>query len=187
MEDFGLEYQKTLLTPLQPLRDNLNSEIYNVFEHDTVKYVAYAAAFRSALKLAFDKKCSQQKKDTHIIIENNNRDCKNELENNSNQIVVIVLGPGRGPLVAKVVEESNLLDIPIDLYVVEKNKYVIPTLERRNETEWNSIAKIFCADCRTWPASFKADIIVSEMLGSFSDNELAPEILEAAERLLKSI
>lgn len=31
----------------------------------------------------------------------------------------------------------------------------------------------------------KADIIVSELLGSFGDNELSPECLDGAERFLK--
>lgn len=32
----------------------------------------------------------------------------------------------------------------------------------------------------------KADIIVSELLGSFGDNELSPECLDGAEKLLKN-
>jgi protein arginine N-methyltransferase 5 len=40
-------------------------------------------------------------------------------------------------------------------------------------------------DMRVWDAPEKADIIVSELLGSFGDNELSPECLEGARRLVK--
>ena len=38
---------------------------------------------------------------------------------------------------------------------------------------------------RTWQSPEKADIIVSELLGSFGDNELSPECLDGADRFLK--
>ena len=38
---------------------------------------------------------------------------------------------------------------------------------------------------RTWEAPEKADILVSELLGSFGDNELSPECLDGAQRFLK--
>ncbi len=36
-----------------------------------------------------------------------------------------------------------------------------------------------------WDAPEKADILVSELLGSFGDNELSPECLDGAQRFLK--
>lgn len=38
---------------------------------------------------------------------------------------------------------------------------------------------------RCWEAPEKADILVSELLGSFGDNELSPECLDGAQRFLK--
>jgi len=38
---------------------------------------------------------------------------------------------------------------------------------------------------RSWQPPVLADILVSELLGSFSDNELSPECLDGAQRLLK--
>jgi type II protein arginine methyltransferase len=38
---------------------------------------------------------------------------------------------------------------------------------------------------REWEAPEKADIIISELLGSFGDNELSPECLDGAQHLLK--
>lgn len=40
---------------------------------------------------------------------------------------------------------------------------------------------------RAWNAPVKADIIVSELLGSFGDNELSPECLDGVQHLLKGI
>jgi len=41
-------------------------------------------------------------------------------------------------------------------------------------------------DMREWTATEKADILVSELLGSFGDNELSPECLDGAQKFLKS-
>jgi hypothetical protein len=37
---------------------------------------------------------------------------------------------------------------------------------------------------RSWQAPEAADILVSELLGSFGDNELSPECLDGAQRFL---
>jgi protein arginine N-methyltransferase 5 len=42
-------------------------------------------------------------------------------------------------------------------------------------------------DMRSWKAECKADIMVSELLGSFGDNELSPECLDGAQRYLKGL
>ena len=39
---------------------------------------------------------------------------------------------------------------------------------------------------RRWEAPEKADILVSELLGSFGDNELSPECLDGAQRFLRA-
>ena len=38
---------------------------------------------------------------------------------------------------------------------------------------------------REWNPPEKADILVSELLGSFGDNELSPECLDGAQKFLK--
>ena len=38
---------------------------------------------------------------------------------------------------------------------------------------------------RDWKAPEKADILVSELLGSLGDNELSPECLDGAQSFLK--
>jgi len=49
---------------------------------------------------------------------------------------------------------------------------------------WHNVT-IVHADMRDWRAPEPADILVSELLGSFGDNELSPECLDGAQRFLK--
>ena len=46
--------------------------------------------------------------------------------------------------------------------------------------------KLLFGDMRFIGVPEKADILVSELLGSFGDNELSPECLDGATRFLKS-
>lgn len=60
--------------PLQPLQDNLESATYETFEKDTTKYTTYQFAIQAALQ-----DCTPQE--------------------DSKDIVIMVVGAGRGPLV----------------------------------------------------------------------------------------
>lgn len=55
------------------------------------------------------------------------------------------------------------------------------------KTKWKDDVTVVHTDMREWNPPEKADIIVSELLGSFGDNELSPECLDGAQRLLKGI
>jgi len=48
-----------------------------------------------------------------------------------------------------------------------------------------SKVEIIASDMRDWKGTAKADILVSELLGSIGDNELSPECLDGAQSLLK--
>ena len=75
----GIVFQTTffhLQNPLQPLMDNLESGTYEVFEKDPVKYSEYQKAIHLAL---IERVPEDQVKTT--------------------QVLVMVLGAGRGPLV----------------------------------------------------------------------------------------
>lgn len=52
---------------------------------------------------------------------------------------------------------------------------------------WGDLVEVVSCDMRSWEAPEKADILVSELLGSFGDNELSPECLDGAQRFLKGI
>jgi len=50
---------------------------------------------------------------------------------------------------------------------------------------WGDQVTIVDSDMRVWNAPELADVLVSELLGSFGDNELSPECLDGAQRFLK--
>lgn len=58
-------------------------------------------------------------------------------------------------------------------------------LENWRFEEWGDQVTVVSSDMREWAAPEKADIIVSELLGSFGDNELSPECLDGAQHFLK--
>lgn len=55
------------------------------------------------------------------------------------------------------------------------------------EQYWHNRVTIVSCDMRDWSAPEKADIIISELLGSFGDNELSPECLDGAQQFLRSM
>ena len=61
------------------------------------------------------------------------------------------------------------------------------SLENLRAEQWGSLVTVVSGDMRHWQAPEKADIIVSELLGSFGDNELSPECLDGAQKFLKGM
>lgn len=165
-------YEDELQSPLQPLQDNLESTTYETFERDTPKYVAYRKALRSALA---DMP--------------NNLPVVGQDEAKVDPYVVMVLGAGRGPLVDAALGAAVEAGRVIKVYAVEKNPSALLTLDLKNRSDWEGQdVTVIASDMRTWmPEEGEgcADIIVSELLGSFGDNELSPECLDGAQRFLK--
>ncbi|KAL8857435.1 MAG: hypothetical protein Q9178_005929 [Gyalolechia marmorata] len=189
IEQFGAWYQDYLQGPLQPLSDNLESMTYEVFEKDPVKYDLYESAIRRALSGWASEKRSGSSP--------------------SGNIVVAVVGAGRGPLVTRALRASKDAGTKIELWAVEKNPNAFVFLQRHNELSWSSQVHLVQSDMRSWDGPFsststqasqpyhshhphakshhqpsstprhhKVDILISELLGSFADNELSPECLD---------
>ena len=101
VREFARGYEDFLQCPLQPLQDNLESQTYEIFEKDPVKYVRYQEAVRLALLDVKEKDTFQDE-----------------------QVVVMVVGAGRGPLVNSTINAStdtgiigtNLCLVPISFY-----------------------------------------------------------------------
>ncbi len=71
---------------------------------------------------------------------------------------------------------------------VNQHSFGVPLsfrLENWKFEEWGDQVTVVSCDMREWTAPEKADIIVSELLGSFGDNELSPECLDGAQHFLK--
>ena len=145
-------YQDYLQAPLQPLSDNLEANTYEVFERDPIKYAQYEAAVK---KFLGDRASA----------------------------VVVVAGAGRGPLVAAVLRAAGDT-CAVHVHAVEKNKNAIVTLRHRAATEaaWQGRVTVHFSDMRAYAPSCQIDCVVSELLGSFGDNELSPECLAPVEK-----
>ncbi|XP_062117161.1 protein arginine N-methyltransferase 1.5 [Humulus lupulus] len=162
-ERFELGYRDFLQSPLQPLMDNLEAQTYETFEKDTMKYIQYQRAVSKALlERVPDEEAS------------------------AITTVLMVVGAGRGPLVRASLQAAEETGRKLKVYAVEKNPNAVVTLHSLVKLEgWESLVTIISCDMRYWNAPEKADILVSELLGSFGDNELSPECLDGAQRFLK--
>lgn len=187
IEKFGSGYQDYLQAPLQPLTDNLESVTYEVFEKDPVKYDWYERAIAQALS-----DWSEQRKPT---------------SSPTGAVVIAVAGSGRGPLVTRSLRASGITGVPVEVWAVEKNPNAYVLLQRHNEEEWAGVVNVVKSDMRAWKGPLrnitglvgqaimtasaasaspygKVDILVSELLGSFADNELSPECLDGVQHVL---
>lgn len=168
IERFGQGYQDYMQSPLQPLSDNLESITYEVFEKDPIKYDWYERAVALALKDLSAKVGGKR------------------------EIIVAVVGAGRGPLVSKALLASRSSGVKVKCWAVEKNQNAYVHLQRRNVTDrlWDNKVTVVKTDMRAWKGPVvdgnveKVDILVSELLGSFADNELSPECLDGVQHVL---
>jgi len=97
----------------------------------------------------------------------------------------MVVGAGRGPLVRASLRASERAKRRLRVYAVEKNANAVVTLRNlKVSNSWDNVT-VVDQDMRMWKAPEKADILVSELLGSFGDNELSPECLDGAQNFLK--
>jgi protein arginine N-methyltransferase 5 len=170
-------FQDWLQSPLQPLSDNLESATYEMFEGDPVKYDQYEVAITEAMR---DWK--EFKKPTSSLPYEGNT---------APELVVAVAGAGRGPLVTRVLRAAAATDTKIQLWALEKNQNAYVYLLRQNEREWKGQVTVVKTDMRGWQGPTpkghtnvitKVDILVTELLGSFGDNELSPECIDGIQR-----
>ena len=161
-EEAELEYRDYLQSPLQPLQDHLESATYEVFERDATKYTTYEqAVFR----------CLQDRCEGGLI--------------DGRKPVLMVVGAGRGPLVLASLRAAKRAQVELRVFAVEKNPNAYVTLLHLHRREnWGDGVTIVHRDMRSWDTRERADIMVSELLGSFGDNELSPECLDGAQRFL---
>ena len=97
----------------------------------------------------------------------------------------MVVGAGRGPLVEASRNAAQEVQKRVKIFAVEKNPNAIITLQTLWQQRWGAeegtewaVVEVVACDMREWESPQKADIVVSELLGSFGDNELSPECLD---------
>lgn len=167
------------------------------FEKDPVKYRRY----REAVELALEDKIAGG--DLHV------ETAKNNTNSQILHITIFVVGAGRGPLVnasldaveninhkqSILMQNSYKLIIEPKIVAVEKNECAVLYLQslKAREARWKAVTVVEC-DMRladkdpllsrmiNGPEKNKADMVVSELLGSFGCNELSPECLDGFQR-----
>ncbi|EUD68698.1 protein arginine N-methyltransferase 5 [Plasmodium inui San Antonio 1] len=167
---FDSAYWDYLQIPLQPLKDNLPSQTYEIFEKDRTKYEQYELAISKYLSVELQKKGGGD----------------NNVKGRDRDIIIFVVGAGRGPLVDCTLQalEKNKIS-KFQIYAIEKNDSAILVLRNRATTpKWKQVHVIH-SDMRYLQMEKKADLIVSELLGSFGDNELFPECLDGIQKYLQ--
>ncbi|KAI9376367.1 PRMT5 arginine-N-methyltransferase-domain-containing protein [Aspergillus egyptiacus] len=210
IERFGVGYQDYLQAPLQPLTVNLESITYEVFEKDPIKYEWYEKAIAKALSDWTEQKKPTSNPDGRVVVAVVGagrgplvtRALKASaqvgveidlwvVEKNPNAFVLLQrhnenlwggkvtlvhsdMRAWKGPLVRK---SSSLPAAPVGqtlgiedqlLYSTDTNQK--PTVADTSESTYTKI-----------------DIVVSELLGSFGDNELSPECLDGVNHLLNPV
>ncbi|RHZ83026.1 hypothetical protein Glove_100g30 [Diversispora epigaea] len=160
IEQFANGYQDFLQSPLQPLMDNLESSTYEIFERDNTKYIYYEKAIYHAL---LDRVPPESDETT----------------------VIMVVGAGRGPLVTRSLSAAEKANRRVRIYALEKNPNAFVSLQNMKTEVWGDAVTLAFSDMRLWKPPEKADLLISELLGSFGDNELSPECLDGAQKFLK--
>ncbi|CAK1548334.1 unnamed protein product [Leptosia nina] len=190
MLSYARGWEDYLQTPLQPLADNLDTHTYNVFEKDPIKYNQYQNAIVQALTdLQTKDKCEKSNIADTTKAEGTDENAKGDQEDkkeNKPPYTVMVLGAGRGPLVRATLNAADITNTNVRVIAVEKNPCAVVVLAAQVREIWSERdVTVIPGDMRYMNLSPKADIIVSELLGSWADNELSPECLDGAVNLLK--
>ena len=172
-------WQHTLMAPLQPLAHHLTSGTYEVFERDVPKYACYQRAVEAALGCLRASASARAPAPSPPPLR------------------VLVIGAGRGPLVARVLAAAAAVapGQPLQVVALEKNPHAYRQLcARGQQLGWEACSvTLLHQDVRDFCSSSSSsgsgsalpfDLLVSELLGSFGDNELSPECLAAALPLL---
>ena len=186
-----VRYDDMVQLPLQPLMDNLQNATYDVFERDHVKYQLYEQALEEVLGSyvrSTPDNVARYAQDGTLLPSTNslpegyalNPACCVE-----NRIIITLVGAGRGPLILCSLKAAAATKRDIIIYAVEKNPNAVQALHvLHKQFQWGENVKIIEADMRVYKPEYYSDIILSELLGSFGDNELSPECLIGAQRFM---
>ncbi|CTQ40605.1 protein arginine N-methyltransferase 5 [Babesia microti strain RI] len=151
--------------PLQPLRDNLQFRCYENFELSRSKYYTYQLAIQDYISIS--------------IKHSKGIDC----------VVFLVAGCGRGPLIQSIINAQLCIlgHVKYCVVAIDKNPHSLTTVKSKTkDPNWEKVIVLNCdmrgtAFIKVLRALIKdkeCDLcVVSELLGSSGDNELAPECL----------
>ncbi|PKY03641.1 protein methyltransferase RmtC [Aspergillus campestris IBT 28561] len=213
MERFGVGYQDYLQAPLQPLTVNLESITYEVFEKDPIKYEWYERAIAKALKDWKEQQKTTSHPDGRVLVavvgagrgplvsralkasaETGIEIDLWAVEKNPNAFVLLqrhnqTLWGGKVTLVqsdmrgwkgpkVEVKTPADTPSIPVGKSLGIENSLLYEPVSGQNSPDPST------SQGPRDLTSTTVDIVVSELLGSFGDNELSPECLDGITHLL---
>lgn len=209
LQRFGAGYQDYLQSPLQPLTDNLESITYEVFEKDPVKYDLYYQAIAQALIDWREQGKPASGPDGRIVVAvvgagRGPLVTKALLASESEGVPIDMWAVEKNPnafvLLQRHNEElwGNCVNLvksdmrfwkgPLRKAAAQPFDYAGHWPPPRSEDSDPTISKIppYTAAPTTnqTPTHGPIDILISELLGSFADNELSPECLDGVLPLL---
>lgn len=203
MERFGIGYQDYLQAPLQPLTVNLESITYEVFEKDPIKYEWYEQAIGKALSDWLEQKKPTSGPDGRVVLA--------VVGAGRGPLVTRALQASKATGVE--IEAWAVEKNPNAFILLQRHNQTIwggkvnvvksdmrswkgprrdssPTLDQAPVGQTIGIdSSLLCAPSESGAreecsSSGAVDILVSELLGSFGDNELSPECLDGVTHLL---
>lgn len=187
--EFNFSFRDKLQTPLDPLQVSLDLETYRVMEEDPVKYARYEEALVSAM---IEIRTKRQKEKQQIT--NGQKGGKGKGDSEQRSVIrVLVVGPGRGFLIEASHLAGGVTQQDVQVVAIEKNANAVRTLRHRFQQRFSKEqVTVLQGDMRDLVPRYQdsllalgsIDIVVSELLGSFADNEASPECLYAIERVL---
>ncbi|KAL2853677.1 PRMT5 arginine-N-methyltransferase-domain-containing protein [Aspergillus pseudodeflectus] len=216
IERFGVGYQDYLQAPLQPLTVNLESITYEVFEKDPIKYEWYERAIAKALSDWSEQKKPTSNPDGRVVVavvgagrgplvtralkasaqagveidlwavEKNQNAFVLLQRHNQNQwggkvtLVHSDMRAWKGPRVQVQKNVSSLPTVPVGQSLGIEDQLL-------HSQAGDQKAPIDLGEDNLGTAYTKIDIVVSELLGSFGDNELSPECLDGINHLINPV
>lgn len=212
LQRFGAGYQDYLQSPLQPLTDNLESITYEVFEKDPVKYDLYYQAIAQALIDWREQGKPASGPDGRIVVAvvgagRGPLVTKALLASESEGVAIDIWAVEKNPnaflLLQRHNEErwSNYVNLvksdmrswngPLGTPAAQISGYTGHWPPSRDENGNATISQHQYSSAASTatqvPGHYPIDILISELLGSFADNELSPECLDGVLPLLNPI
>lgn len=204
VEKYGSGYQDYLQVPLQPLTDNLESMTYEVFEKDPVKYDLYEQAIGQALREWADqgKPVSSPTGKVVVAVAGAGRGplVTRALRASEAEGVEIELwAVEKNPNAYVLLQKHNIEEWQRQVTVVHsdmrswKGPWRDDTsyLQMQNQAAGSQDQEMESSQPASDPPTSvpkpghtPIDILISELLGSFADNELSPECLDGIIHLL---
>ena len=200
IERFGMGYQDFLQAPLQPLTVNLESITYEVFEKDPIKYEWYERAIAKALGDWEEQKKPTSDPDGKVVVAvvgaGRGPLVTRALRASAQTGVEIDMwavekNPNAFVLLQRHNEQS--WGGKVSLVQSDMRSWKGPRRERDAKgppglgTSSPDVASLVLNDPENGAVYSHIDILVSELLGSFGDNELSPECLDGVTHLLNPV